>query len=806
MNKQNFDITENTIDIKSYISSLIRIWYFFPISIIIFLIFGYIYNIKTTRKYTANSTLLLRKDSKRTSRSNDMIKGFGLFDDQKSVLNEVAILSSFFIAEETYKQNKQFVNYYQKNKLRIDNIYIHSPYQVNIDYTHPQTLDFYSLNYINDSTIEIKNEKGFKNVYDYLDFKLLDKIYLSEQSVKLKLNQWHETEHFKIQIVKNPIYDFKKDKDKKYIKENYYFSISDIESLAKRLQASIKAEQFKKDADIISLSIVYDNPDEAKDLLNDVIEIYSYDNLNEKNRIASLTINFIDEQLGIISDSLNTNENRLENFRRTYKVIDVKTQSTASLEKITLVDKEIAAAKLRLKYFNYLNEYISNKNEFNDILAPSIMGVSDQILNNLLTTLLNLSNERNKLLSNTTSENPLVIKINKQITDIKKAINESVNSLINTTNIQILDLNKQVVRFEGELDKIPETERSLIGIQRKFNINNDIYTLLLQKRAESSIAKASNMPDTRVIDSAQVSYAPISPKKQMIYLISIFLGILIPIIYIIIRKNIFDYFDNINEVSKYTNIPIIGTIAHSNYNSNNIVFKYPKSPISESFRAIRTKLEFIISNNSSNVLMITSSVPNEGKSFLSINLATTYAVTERKTLIIGLDLRNPQLHKEYNISNKIGLSTYLAGKTDYKDCILKTDIENLDVLPSGPIPPNPSELILRKKMSDLITELKNIYDFIIIDTPPILLTTDAVILLKYADAVVYTVRNYLTRKPMLNEINILYKDKNIENVSIVINDIKSNSFYGYSYGYGYIYGQEKTNKISIKKLLKQNKK
>ncbi len=799
---QNFNknIKDDTINFKSHFFAIIRLWYLFPISILLFIILGYLYNIKSERKYKATSTILIRKDSKRTSRSNDMIKGFGLFDDQKSVVNEVAILSSYFLSESTIKQNNRFVSYYIKNQLRKDNIYKNSPFIVVMDSLHPQLIGNYKINFISDGSIKLKIDGGEKPIYDFSKYKEIGLIEYKSIEKNIKFDEWFETKYSKFKILKN--INFNED----VFEETYYINISDLASLSINLQNSIIAEQYKKDADVIRLSIICDNPDEAKDNLNEFINRYSFDNLSEKNRIASLTINFIDEQLGVLSDSLHKNENRLEVFRRNNNVINIQIQSFNVLEKVKKVDSDMALAQLSLKYFNYLNEYIKTHNEFNDIVAPSIIGVNDQILNNQINNLLALGSERNKLLMNSTSENPLIININKQITNSKRAISESVKSLVNSTNIKINDLDKQIALFDKELQKIPETERSLIGIQRNFNIHNDIYTLLLQKRAESAIAQASNMPDSRIIDTAMVSTKPISPNKMMIYFISLILGLFIPLVYIISKKYIFDYFEDKKDISSTTNIPLIGCISHSPYNEISLVYNYPKSPISEAFRAIRTKLEFMVSESNSSIVLVTSSVPNEGKTFISVNIASTYALTGKKTVIVGLDLRNPGIYSDFELKNDIGVSTYLSGKSDIEKSVFKTKMDNLFVMPAGPIPPNPSELILRNRMVQLIDELKITFDYIIIDTPPIMFTTDAVLLFKYADVILYTVRANLTRKRMLSEITDLYNNKNVSNVGIIMNDVKNIDSYGYGYGYGYGYSygvnkkQSKFNKI-IKKYL-----
>jgi capsular exopolysaccharide synthesis family protein len=362
--------------------------------------------------------------------------------------------------------------------------------------------------------------------------------------------------------------------------------------------------------------------------------------------------------------------------------------------------------------------------------------------------------------------------------------------------------------------KIPETERSLIGIQRSFKINNDIYTFLLQKRAESAIAKASNMPDSQIIDDARaMNTNPISPKKTSLYLISLIIGLIFPIVVIIIRKNIYDYVESKSDVSSISDIPIISSIPHSDHEVTSVVNDFPKSDISEAFRGLRTKLKFILNNTNNNTLLITSSIPAEGKTFLAVNIAIGYAITNKKTIILGVDLRKPRLTKVFDSDSPFGVSTYLSGQSTIAESIMKTHIDNLDYFPAGPIPPNPSELIGNEKMGALIEQLKTNYEYIIIDSPPINIVSDAIQLFPLVDTILYVVRLNYTRKRFLDDVNLLFTTKKVKNIGLVINDDLMNDRYGYRYKYGYKYkynyyyeeNKTKKNKNKLLSLFKKSK-
>lgn len=777
--------SNDSIDLKSYISNIIRIWYFFPISVLICFSIGYYINIKTPRKYKATSTILIKKDSK-PGNSDELMKGFGLFDNQQNIENEIGIIKSYNIAESTVKTSNHYVSYYKKNKLRRDNTYKQSPFKITIDPTHPQLIGTYKLTYVNTNTVNISLEKHENMVYDFLEHQIIKNIAGEKKlSTTVKIGDWFNTPWLRLKIDdRENVNNIEEKKNT----ETYFFKIKDLKTLSTQLNASISAEPTSKKSDIIDISIIYDNSEEAVDFLTEFVEQYTLNNLKEKNKIASSTIDFIDTQLTILSDSLNTNEFKLETFRKDNKVINVDMQVAGAYEQSQKLATDIALAELRLKYFKYLEEYISVNNDYKDIVTPSVMGIVDPLLNKLVTDLFVMSSEKNKLLFNSTNNNPLVLNINKQIAEVKRAIMGTIKSLNNTTIIEITELKRNLNLYDKELLKIPETERSLIGIQRNFKINNDIYTFLLQKRAESAIAKASNMPDSQLIDNARaITSNPISPNKQVIYLLSIIIGLILPIGYVIIKKNLYDYIESKSDLIPCTQIPIIGNIPHSEYPSATVVNDFPKSDISESFRGLRTKFKFVLNKTQNNIILVTSSVPAEGKTFSSVNIAIGYAITNKKTIILGLDLRNPGLSKVFESDNPYGISTYLSDQSDLQESISHTYISNLDYLSAGPLPPNPSELIGSEKMVQLLNELKDKYEFIILDSPPINIVSDAIQLFPMVNAILYIVRLNYTRKRFLEDINNLYLTNQAKNIGIIINDDSRRDSYEYRYKYGYKY-------------------
>ncbi len=791
---------EDIVDYRLYFQSIIEIWYIFPISIILFFFMGYLYNARSPKLYKANTTVLIRQDIKTQNGSaEEVVNGFGLFDTQKKIENEIGIITSYSIAEATMQNTNHFITYYKLKKLRKDNIYTDSPFFVVIDSTQNQLSGLYKVKFYPDNSISINREEGKGVYFNFLNVNTIDLEDPNKLvSFKTNFDEWTKNKDLKVKIIKNPNYRSFNNIDH----EVYYFLLRDLGSLSNSLKNAVSAEPLDRKADIIKVSLTYDNPKEATDILNSLVIQYFIDNLNEKNQKASMAIKFIDEQLDVLSDSLYSNEDKLEKFRKDNKVVNVEIQSNNLFQNIQKYESLKAISQLKLKYFDYLKNYINSSSSYSDILVPSNLEINDPLLNKLISDLLFANSEKNKILSNSTSKNPLLKNINKQVDDIKLSINESVNSLINTTAIELKDINQQLLLSDQKLLLIPENERSLINIQRSFKINNDIYTFLLQKRAESSIAQASTMPDGKFIDIARLSSTKqIKPDKEPILILFSFIGFLIPLFYIILKKKLFSFIESKIDIERKTKIPIIGKIPHSDHETNYVIFEHPQSYVSESIRSIRTSLKFILKRDSSNIIMVTSSIPKEGKTFTCVNLASSFALSNKKTIILGLDLRNPDLFKEVKLNNQKGISTYLTGQSNLTESIVDTQIPNLDLMIAGPIPPNPSELIGSDKMKELLTQLSQLYDYVIIDTPPINYVSDAIQLFPNVDAVVYIVRYKFTRSMSLENINNLHILNKVKNIGIIFNGVnKKINDYGYNYGYSYEYGYSDT-KISKTKQI-----
>jgi capsular exopolysaccharide synthesis family protein len=388
--------------------------------------------------------------------------------------------------------------------------------------------------------------------------------------------------------------------------------------------------------------------------------------------------------------------------------------------------------------------------------------------------------------------NPGIELVNYKIQNTIATLKENIKNILKSNEISINEINRRIGEIDAEISQLPETEKELIGIKRRYKLNDDIYTYLLTKRAEAGIAKASNVPDNKILDYAREDNAVlISPKRSLNYAIALIIGLLIPILIILMLDFFNDKIVERKDVEETTSIPILGEIGHNNKETDMVVLEKPKSSIAESFRTLRTNIQYfnIDMADKTRVISITSTISGEGKSFCAINLASIFALGDKKTLLMGIDLRKPKLHRELNTDNIKGLSTYLVGTHTLDEVIIPTHQNNLFFMPAGPVPPNPAELIETTKMVNLVNLLKEKYDMIIMDTPPIALVTDALLLAKYSDINLFVIRQNYSRKNMVKLINELFQEKGFKNVGIVINDIKIQGYYGYTYYGNYGYGK-----------------
>ena len=777
---------EETIDIKAIILKYTQYWYYFVLSILFFGCIAFLNNRYTAPEYSVSTTLLIRDDNNTQLGAENLLEGLEMFSGKKNLKNEIIILNSYSLNKKIIKELELGTSYFQHGFLQSNELFRNSPFVVKVDSSHLQLTEVnFQIMPINNEEFTLSINTNNKHPYNILS-KRLEKSLSADIDIKEKytFNSLIETEFYAFTIRKTNHFSLKQ-----IIENDKYFSFKfhQIDKLANKLIEKVIINPINKEASILKLSIKEQTPRKSIHILDKITEIYIRSGLNEKNLMAINTIHFIDDQLVIIQDSLSAIEKKLEMFKTLHPNLEIVDKEYGTYFQKQKLDNSLSDQSVNIKYYKSLLSYLKNDKNANSIISPTSMGISNPELNNLINQLLQLYAKKGELQLTTTERNPTYIAILSQINHTKATIIENVNNLIASAAIYEVDLIDRITTFDKKINKLPEAEKDYLILRRKYEYNEQTSIYLQQKRYEASLAKAGTESDHKVIDFARLdSEEPISPRKSLAYFIALLFGILLPISFISLRDFFSDTIKSKSDLLNSTKIPILGLVGHSDNAKSLVVSNSSKSIIAESFRALRTNIQYLAADKEKKVITVTSSVGGEGKTFTTMNLAAIFALSGHKTILIGGDLRKPKLHEDFKVDTSKGLSSYLINKSELVEVIDKTEIDTLDVISSGPTPPNPAELLDSKKMKDLIVELNKTYDYVIIDTPPIGLVTDGVILMQHADINLYIVRHNYSKASALNVINNLYNQKQVENAHIIINDFKhTSSGYGYGYGYGY---------------------
>jgi len=775
----NSDIQNGSFDFKRYLSLFISNWYWFAIALFITLSIAYGINRWSEEVYTVSSTILI-KDNQYGGGTSDLANifpGSNAFGSEQNLNNEIGILKSFSLNYRVMKELPDFhVVYVGVGRRGIveSSMYKNAPFKLIYGSLEKQRIGL-------PVTIRIVSSDNYKLEIDG------DAAFSKILSFGERFNEMG----FDFTIIPNSEgFIFNPKASNRY----YFYFVSPI-SLANQYRSKLNISPIEVEATLVTLSVSGFVREQEADYLNKLMEIYQLQGLEVKNQTAEKTIEFINEQIGSISDSLEIVENKLENFRLSNRLVDLSREGTYIQNRIESYENERSALVLQRQYYIYLQEYVNSRNETGDIVSPGAMGVTNGSLERMVIELAALQQQKSKMEVNISQNLPAVMSIDNGIKDIKARISENISSSLNNLDNAIKASDHRISLVEAELNKLPGTERRLINIQRKFDLNNTVYNYLLEKKAEAGIARASTVSDNRIIDYAEsFNSSRISPKTRQNYLMGLTLGLLIPAILILLIDYLNNKIIDKKDIEKGTKAPVIGYISHNTLQTEIPVNERPGSTLSESFRSVRTNLKYFIKEIKNPVISVSSTISSEGKTFVSANLAAIIASNNKKVLLIGLDLRKPRIHKIFGINNDKGITNYLIGQEKFEDTILKTEIENLWYTPSGPIPPNPAELIDSPEMKEFIIKAKKQFDYIIIDTPPVAIVTDALLVSAFTDVYLFIVRQRYSSKSTLELIEELRINGNINNIGIIINDISLTGYYGYglrygySAGYGYSYG------------------
>ena len=796
-NEKRIEADEEQINIQEILFRYLIHWPWFIVSVVICVILAWIYMYTTTPVYNISATVLIKDEEKGggASMSSELEKmGLdGFMTSSKNIDNEIEVLRSKSLAREVVNQLNLFVTYKDEDAFPAKELYRTSPVLVSLTPQEaeklPKTMEVdMSLLSTGGMNVLISiGDKEYQKQFDKLPavfptdegtvafFENKDTLALAH------LNEMPKERHIKA-FINRPL------------------------SVARGYTNALSIAPTSKTTSVAVISLKNSNTQRGKDFINKLLEVYNINTNNDKNEVAQKTAEFIDERISIISKELGSTEQDLENFKRSAGITDLSSEAQIALTGNAEYEKKRVENQTQINLVMDLQRYMKGK-EYE--VLPTNVGLQDVGLAGAIDRYNEMLVERKRLLRTSTENNPTIINLNTSIRAMRSNVQATLDATLKGLQITRDDLARETKRYTRRISDAPTQERQFVSIARQQEIKAGLYLMLLQKREENAITLAATANNAKTIDEALADENPVSPKKMMIYLAAFVLGMGLPvgIIYLIGLTKF--KIEGRADVEKLTLLPVVGDIPLADEKTGSIaVFENKNNLMSETFRNIRTNLQFMLESGK-NVILVTSTISGEGKSFISANLAISLSLLGKKVVIVGLDIRKPGLNKVFNISKKDhGITQFLTNPTtNLMDLVQPSDInKNLFILPGGTVPPNPTELLARDGLEKAIETLRKNFDYVILDTAPVGMVTDTLLIGRAADLSVYVCRADYTRKAEFTLINELAENNKLPNLCIAINGLDLNrrkygyyygygkygKYYGYGkrYGYGYGYGEQ----------------
>ena len=689
---------EEGFDIKNLIFTAIHHWYLFAAFVVVALAIGFVVNRYSTKVYQTSGTVLIKEG--RGGYDATAIMTTMNFGNMQNIDNEIAVLKSYSLTDRVVKKMGIEVTYMGKGRVATVEMYKSAPYHVEFERSVPQAVGLvYEIAFLDNGNFTLHAEREGYSKYDFIlcqsvEGNATEKIDFTGE---FKEGEWIDNGYNRIRITKTEFFNPNSVGNMKMT-----FWLNSYPSLVARM-SSFSVSPISKQASVASVVTKGTDKKKIVDFTNLLMNEYVARGLEQKNLVSENTIEFIDNELGGIQESLSQAETELKDFRQQNDLMNLDLQANQIYTNLRALEKERAEMTVNLKIYKRMQDYIKYQiDDPENLAAPSTMGIADPLLNQLTADLVTLAQTKATKMLTLTEQHPEIVKLNEQIVTTKRTLLENINNIVNNAQMGINEIDRRIGSLEAESRQLPGKQQQLINYQRNFDFTDDTYKYLMQRRAEAQILRASNTPDNEVLDEARLERTYlVAPRTSMNYLIAIVIGLLIPALYLFLKNFFNTTVSDRKDVEKLTHYPIIGQVAQTSSKDPLLVVNNPKSPISESFRSIRTNIEFITQSKVPCTVLVTGDVQSIGKTFNSINIASIYALYGKKTVLLGFDMRKPKLYQEFGLSNSIGLSNYLSNKDSLDNIIQPSGkIPTLDLITSGPIPPNPSELIASTKCDE----------------------------------------------------------------------------------------------------------
>lgn len=766
------NLSEDSFDAKQFLFEILLNWKWILLSLILCIGVAVLYNRYAAPLYKATASIMI-KDEKKGGvglLDNPILRELDLGDGGKLVENEVEILKSYDLMESMVRKLQLFLNIKSKGNISSTSVFGKEvPIIIKID---------------NPDTIRLPIQWSIARQPDN-KWKLN---YGKNEGLSLTPGKWYSINGLRFQTYSNPA--FRVSTDGNNTVDEYILEFTPVFLTVSKYLLALSVEPPSKTASLITLGFTNSNQAKAKTALGTLIDIYNQQALENKNVVTTNTLEFLNSRLSIIERELRTVEGQVEALKSTNKITDIPAEAQQYLEQAKQVDAQKALQQTQLSILEGLEDNLK-ANQDNPKLVASGSGIAEPSLIDMTQRHNNLVLEKERQAERLGPKNPIVVDLNNQIANVRQTLLGNITNLKQAYRINLNDLAGKDAELNFRIRNIPKIEKNLVQIKRDQSVKEQLYFLLLQKREESAIALASTTSDTRSIERSR-SLGIVSPQKMLVFSIGILAGLLIPIGIIYLRGLFNNKIKNKEELDQKCKAPLLGEISFIKKDGSPIVVqKDSRSVVAEQFRVIRTNIAFTRAGNSPKTILITSHRPSEGKSFTSLNLAASFALLNKKVVVLEFDLRKPRLSSALNIpAEATGISNYLAGGELSVDKLLK-EVPGYDsrfwLLPTGPLPPNPAELILGERMKVLMDELSERFDYIILDTPPYGLVTDSSLLSSYADINIIVLRQGFTFDWVLREINKKIEDNPSQLTYTILNRVGEKGWHnGYTkYGYGY---------------------